>query len=73
MSIESILAKDAYLVFRALCKLSIRSSDNSAAGDLTVLRGKVHFAFLLLLPQAVQHPLFSCSPHQQSRPWWLNI
>ena len=38
---ESLLQKDAYLVFRALCKLSIRSSDNSAGTDLTVLRGKV--------------------------------
>ena len=40
-SVESVLQKDAYLVFRALCKLSIRSSDNSAGTDLTVLRGKV--------------------------------
>ena len=40
-SVESLLQKDAYLVFRALCKLSIRSSDNSAGTDLTVLRGKV--------------------------------
>lgn len=40
-SIESTLQKDAYLVFRALCKLSIRSSDSSAGSDLTVLRGKV--------------------------------
>ena len=40
-SIATTLQKDAYLVFRALCKLSIRSSDNSAGTDLTVLRGKV--------------------------------
>lgn len=35
------LQKDAFLVFRALCKLSIRSSDNSASADITVMRGKV--------------------------------
>ena len=39
-AINSILQKDAYLVFRALCKLSIRSPDGSTGADLTVLRGK---------------------------------
>ena len=44
--IEVTLQKDAYLVFRALCKLSIRSSDNSASADLTVMRGKVSLSLL---------------------------
>lgn len=39
--IELTLQKDAYLVFRALCKLSHRTSENSAAQDQTVLKGKV--------------------------------
>lgn len=41
LSVEATLQKDAYLVFRALCKLSIRSSENTASTDVTVLRGKV--------------------------------
>ncbi|CAL8462959.1 g2493 [Coccomyxa elongata] len=37
-----VLAKDAFLVFRALCKLSIRSSNESASGlDPPAIRGKV--------------------------------
>ena len=39
--IEQMLQKDAYLVFRALCKLSHRTSENSAGPDITVLKGKV--------------------------------
>lgn len=39
--IELTLQKDAYLVFRALCKLSHRTSENSAGPDTTVLKGKV--------------------------------
>ena len=37
----AVLAKDAFLVFRALCKLSIRTADASTHTDLTALRGKV--------------------------------
>ena len=36
-----MLAKDAFLVFRALCKLSTRSSESSAGADPTAIRGKV--------------------------------
>ena len=35
-----VLAKDAFLVFRALCKLSIRTADATTHTDLTALRGK---------------------------------
>lgn len=36
------LSRDAYLVFRALCKLAIRSADAAGAGgDITATRGKV--------------------------------
>ena len=38
----AVLAKDAFLVFRALCKLSTRSSESSAGTDPTAIRGKVH-------------------------------
>ena len=37
----AVLAKDAFLVFRALCKLSTRSSESSAGADPTAIRGKV--------------------------------
>ncbi|GFH13961.1 brefeldin A-inhibited guanine nucleotide-exchange 2-like, partial [Haematococcus lacustris] len=36
-----VLEKDAFLVFRALCKLSIRTSDTATAQDPTAVRGKV--------------------------------
>jgi hypothetical protein len=36
-----LLLKDAFLVFRALCKLSIRTSDSATVQDPTALRGKV--------------------------------
>lgn len=36
-----LLLKDAFLVFRALCKLSIRTSDLVTVSDPTAVRGKV--------------------------------
>lgn len=39
--ISAVLAKDAFLVFRALCKLSTRSSESSTGTDPTAVRGKV--------------------------------
>lgn len=35
------LDKDAFLVFRALCKLSIRNNDGGPSSELTTVRGKV--------------------------------
>jgi brefeldin A-inhibited guanine nucleotide-exchange protein len=40
-SSTSVLLKDAFLVFRALCKLSIRTSDSVTVADPTAVRGKV--------------------------------
>ena len=40
-AMESMLQKDAFLVFRALCKLSVRSSEAPTGTDLTAVRGKV--------------------------------
>jgi hypothetical protein len=37
----SVLQKDGFLVFRALCKLSIRTSDSATVSDPTAIRGKV--------------------------------
>lgn len=37
----AVLQKDAFLVFRALCKLSIRTSDTATVQDPTAVRGKV--------------------------------
>eukprot|EP00891_Asterochloris_glomerata_P002829 jgi/Astpho2/2829/e_gw1.00050.8.1_t len=38
---DGILQKDAFLVFRALCKLSVRSSETATGTDPTAVRGKV--------------------------------
>lgn len=38
---SGLLLKDAFLVFRALCKLSIRTSDSATVQDPTAVRGKV--------------------------------
>ncbi len=43
-AIDAILQKDAFLVFRALCKLSIRTADASSGTDLTAIRGKARVA-----------------------------
>lgn len=40
-SVTAPLLKDAFLVFRALCKLSIRTSDTVTVSDPTAVRGKV--------------------------------
>jgi len=45
-AIDAILQKDAFLVFRALCKLSIRTADASSGTDLTAIRGKARVALL---------------------------
>ncbi|GIM16144.1 hypothetical protein Vretimale_18795 [Volvox reticuliferus] len=37
----AVLQRDAFLVFRALCKLSIRTNDSATANDPTSVRGKV--------------------------------
>ena len=44
--IRGVLQKDAFLVFRALCRLSIRSSDSAAATDVSAARGKVRHTSL---------------------------
>jgi hypothetical protein len=42
----SVLLRDAFLVFRALCKLSIRTSDSATLQDPTAVRGKVRRGWL---------------------------
>eukprot|EP00198_Chlamydomonas_reinhardtii_P005607 XP_001694943.1 SEC7/BIG-like ARF-guanine nucleotide exchange factor [Chlamydomonas reinhardtii] len=37
----AVLQRDAFLVFRALCKLSIRTNDATSANDPSAVRGKV--------------------------------
>lgn len=41
LSMPAQLQKDAFLVFRALCKLSIRSTDSAPGSEVTTIRGKV--------------------------------
>lgn len=41
LSIPAQLQKDAFLVFRALCKLSIRSTEAAPGSEITTIRGKV--------------------------------
>lgn len=42
----SVLQKDGFLVFRALCKLSIRTSDSATVADPTAIRGKVSHMYV---------------------------
>ncbi len=51
LTVASQLQKDAFLVFRALCKLSIRS-DTAPGSELTTIRGKVGQALPTLKFQA---------------------
>ena len=51
---EAALQKDAFLVFRALCKLSVRASETATGTDMTAIRGKVSC-----------QPLTSCYNHPQ--------
>jgi brefeldin A-inhibited guanine nucleotide-exchange protein len=46
---RALLLKDAFLVFRALCKLSIRTSDTVTVSDPTAVRGKVRLVGTALL------------------------
>ncbi len=39
--VAALLEKDAFLVFRALCKLSVRTSEAAGVNDATTSRGKV--------------------------------
>ena len=41
LSMPAQLQKDAFLVFRALCKLSIRSTEAAPGSEATTIRGKV--------------------------------
>lgn len=41
LSMAAQLQKDAFLVFRALCKLSIRSTEAAPGSEITTVRGKV--------------------------------
>lgn len=41
LTMPAQLQKDAFLVFRALCKLSIRSTDAAPGSEATTIRGKV--------------------------------
>lgn len=41
VQMEAALQKDAFLVFRALCKLSVRASETVTGTDMTAIRGKV--------------------------------
>ena len=45
---EAALQKDAFLVFRALCKLSVRASETATGTDMTAIRGKVSVLNLLM-------------------------
>lgn len=48
---EATLQKDAFLVFRALCKLSVRASETATGTDMTAIRGKVSVQASLLHPR----------------------
>jgi hypothetical protein len=52
------LQKDAFLVFRALCKLSIRSTETAPGSEITTVRGKVLALELLKILLENSGPLF---------------
>ncbi|GMH32506.1 hypothetical protein BSKO_00340 [Bryopsis sp. KO-2023] len=56
-----VLQKDAFLVFRALCKLSIRTSPETPVLDSTAVRGKVLALELVKVLLENSGPVFSCS------------
>jgi len=56
--LASVLQKDGFLVFRALCKLSIRSADATSASEVTTLRGKILALELLKILLENSGPLF---------------
>eukprot|EP00798_Chlamydomonas_sp_ICE-L_P027640 gene27640-7278_t len=60
-SVSAMLQKDAFLVFRALCKLSIRTSDEATVKDPTAVRGKVIALELLLVVLGNSGPTFRSS------------
>lgn len=60
-TVESTLQKDSFLVFRALCKLSIRSMDNTPGSDLTTIRGKILALELLKILLDNSGPIFRTS------------
>ena len=43
-SVGVMLQRDAFLAFRALCRLSMRSADSATGLDPPALRGKVRVA-----------------------------
>ncbi|KAL4543975.1 hypothetical protein Ndes2437B_g01778 [Nannochloris sp. 'desiccata'] len=56
--LASVLQKDAFLVFRALCKLSIRSADATSSSEVTTLRGKILALELLKILLENSGPIF---------------
>ncbi len=60
---EAALQKDAFLVFRALCKLSVRASETAAGTDMTAIRGKVSS----LHPAYMMHFILRDCPDEMSK------
>jgi hypothetical protein len=58
LSVAAQLQKDAFLVFRALCKLSIRSTEAAPGSEITTIRGKVLALELLKILLENSGPLF---------------
>ena len=54
VQMEAALQKDAFLVFRALCKLSVRASETATGTDMTAIRGKVSCSQSGCSPHSVQ-------------------
>lgn len=57
-TLHGALQKDAFLIFRALCKLSIRTADGSSAGEAAVLRGKALALELVKIVISNSGPVF---------------
>lgn len=66
LSMPAQLQKDAFLVFRALCKLSIRSTEAAPGSEATTIRGKVLALELLKILLENSGPLFQTTERSVS-------
>jgi len=82
----AVLRQDAFLVFRALCKLSTRTSDTAAVQDATAARCvcvcvHVRVRAIRCVQRAVRRARTPCAPtpaaislpHPSQAPWWRRV
>ena len=69
-SIAAVLQRDAWLAFRVLCRLSMRTADSAAGMDPPALRGKVSTACISRHGRPVPAALHRvCLQHARCQGW----